>query len=118
MSPKKLTDTQLVLLSAASQRKDGSLELTGNPKGSVARKTITKLLNVGLVEGVAAGGTLPVWRREFGRLWVIPGDEDNAAATILCGPFIEARGNDRIERLHHPGARRQAGYHFARPFAA
>jgi hypothetical protein len=25
MSPKKLTDTQLVLLSAASQRKDGAL---------------------------------------------------------------------------------------------
>ncbi|MDB5399588.1 MAG: hypothetical protein JWQ55_1606 [Rhodopila sp.] len=49
---------------------------------------------------------------------MIPGDEDDAAATILYGPFIEARGDDRIERLHHPGARRQAGYHFARPLAA
>jgi hypothetical protein len=64
MSPKKLTDTQLVLLSAASQRKHGSLELTGNPKGSVARKTITKLLKDGLVEEVPAGGMLPVWRRD------------------------------------------------------
>jgi Protein of unknown function (DUF3489) len=64
MSPKKLTDTQLVLLSAASQRKDGSLELTGNPKGSVARKTIAKLLKDGLVEEVPAGGMLPVWRRD------------------------------------------------------
>src|SRR5258705_12695916 len=55
---------------------------------------------------------------EFGRLWVIPGDEDDAAATILYGSFIEASGDDRIERLHDPGARRQAGYHFARPLAA
>src|SRR5258707_398316 len=55
---------------------------------------------------------------EFCRLGVIPGDEDDAATTILYGPFIEARGDDRIESLHHPGARRQAGYHFARPFAA
>src|SRR5882757_5901432 len=54
---------------------------------------------------------------EFGRLWVIPGDEDDAAATILYGSFIEASGDDRIERLHDPGARRQAGYHFARPLA-
>jgi hypothetical protein len=64
MSPKKLTDTQLVLLSAASQRKDGAFELTGNPKGSVASKTITKLLKDGLVEEVPAGGMLPVWRRD------------------------------------------------------
>src|SRR5258708_5636363 len=42
---------------------------------------------------------------EFGRLWVIPGDEDDAAATILYRPFIEASGDDRIERLHDPGAR-------------
>src|SRR5882757_570915 len=27
---------------------------------------------------------------EIGRLWVIPGDEEDAAATILHGPFIEA----------------------------
>jgi hypothetical protein len=55
---------------------------------------------------------------EFGRLWVIPRDEDDAAATILYGPFIEASGHDLIERLDHAGTRRQAGYHFARPLAA
>jgi Protein of unknown function (DUF3489) len=64
MSPKKLTDSQLVLLSAAAQRTDGAVELTGNRKGAVAKKVITNLLNDGLVEEVAAGGTLPVWRRD------------------------------------------------------
>jgi hypothetical protein len=33
---------------------------------------------------------------EFSRLCVIPGDEDDAAPTILYRPFIEARGDDRI----------------------
>ena len=67
MSPKKLTDTQLVLLSAAAQREDGAVELAGNPKGTVAKKAITKLLNDRLVEEVPAGGTLPVWRRDADR---------------------------------------------------
>jgi Protein of unknown function (DUF3489) len=64
MSPKKLTDTELVLLSTASQREDGAAELTGKPKRAVANKVLTRLLSDGLVEEVAAGGTLPVWRRD------------------------------------------------------
>ena len=86
MSPKKLTDTQLVLLSAASQRKDGSLELTGNPKGSVARKTITKLLKDGLVEEVPAGGMLPVWRRD---------DDEGAFALRITACGLAAIGIER-----------------------
>jgi hypothetical protein len=62
MSPKKLTDTQLVLLSAAAQRENGAIELTGKPKLPVANKAVTKLLKDGLVEEVPAGGMLPVWR--------------------------------------------------------
>ncbi len=64
MIPRKLTDTQLVLLSAAAQRQDGAIELTGKPKPAVARKALTTLLTDGLVEEVPAGGTLPVWRRD------------------------------------------------------
>jgi Protein of unknown function (DUF3489) len=63
MSPNKLTDTQLVLLSAASQREDGALDPAEGPKGGLAKKAISKLLTDGLVEEVAAGGMLPVWRR-------------------------------------------------------
>jgi hypothetical protein len=58
------TDTQLVLLSAASQRQDGAIVLTPNLKGSAAGKVIGKLLRDGLVEEVPAGASMPVWRRD------------------------------------------------------
>jgi hypothetical protein len=67
MSPKKLTDRQLVLLSAAAQRENGGIELTGKPKRAVANRAVRRLLNDGLVEEVPAGGTLPVWRRDDDR---------------------------------------------------
>jgi Protein of unknown function (DUF3489) len=60
----KLTDTQLVLLSAASQREDGAIELPPNLKGAASHKVVRKLLNERLIEEVAAGGSLPVWRRD------------------------------------------------------
>ena len=67
MSPSKLTDTQLVLLSAASQREDGALDIAENPKRGSVKKAISKLLTDGLVEEVPAGGMLPVWRRNNDR---------------------------------------------------
>src|SRR5215212_7972395 len=60
----KLTDTQLVLLSAASQREDHGIELAPNLKGGPAQKLVRKLLSEGLIEEVRATGSLPVWRRE------------------------------------------------------
>jgi uncharacterized protein DUF3489 len=60
----KLTDTQLVILSAASQRVDGAVELPANIKGETARKVVDKLIRAGLLEEVRAGGSLPVWRRD------------------------------------------------------
>jgi hypothetical protein len=43
----KLTDTQLVLLSAASQREDGAVVLAPNLKGGAASKVVGKLLRDG-----------------------------------------------------------------------
>jgi hypothetical protein len=60
----KLTDTQLVLLSAASQREDCAVELPANLKGGAAHKVVAKLLTEGLVEEIRARGSLPVWRRD------------------------------------------------------
>ena len=60
----KLTDTQLVLLSAASQREDGAVELAPKLKGGAAGKLIGKLLSERLIEEIPAGGSLPVWRRD------------------------------------------------------
>ena len=59
----KLTDMQLVILSAASQRDDRGVELPANVKGEAARKVVDKLIRAGLLEEVRASGSLPVWRR-------------------------------------------------------
>jgi hypothetical protein len=59
----RLTDTQLIILSAASQRDDRGAELPANLKGEAARKVVDKLIRTGLLEEVRAGGSLPVWRR-------------------------------------------------------
>jgi L-alanine-DL-glutamate epimerase-like enolase superfamily enzyme len=60
----KLTDTQLVLLSAASQREDGAVVLAPNLKGGAAGKVVDKLLRDGLIEEVSAAASLPAWRRD------------------------------------------------------
>ncbi len=59
----KLTDTQLVLLSAASQREDRGVEVGSNLKGGAAHKVLGKLLTE---------DSLPVWRR----------DEENRALAL------------------------------------
>jgi hypothetical protein len=60
----KLTDTQLVLLSAASQRNDRVVELPPNLKGRAAQKVIGKLLIGGLLEETPARPGTPVWRKD------------------------------------------------------
>jgi hypothetical protein len=69
----KLTDTQLIILSAASQRDDRGVELPANVKGEAARKVVDKLIRAGLLEEVRASGSLPVWRRD-----------DESGPTALC----------------------------------
>jgi hypothetical protein len=60
----KLTDTQLVLLSAASQRDDHAFERPTNLTGGAAGKVVAKLLAEGLIEEIPSRGSLPVWRRD------------------------------------------------------
>jgi hypothetical protein len=60
----KLTDTQLVLLSAASQRDDRALERPSNLTGGAAGKVMGRLIAEGLVEEIQSRGSLPVWRRD------------------------------------------------------
>src|SRR3981081_4424926 len=58
----KLTDTQLVILSAASQRDERGCALPENVRGEAGRKLVDKLIRAGLLEEVRAAGSLPVWR--------------------------------------------------------
>jgi hypothetical protein len=60
----KLSDTQLVLLSAAAQREDHSLALPENLKGGAAHKVAMQLIGAGLVKEVKAKADMPVWRRD------------------------------------------------------
>jgi hypothetical protein len=60
----KLTDTQLVILSAASQREDHCLIAPKNLKGGAAQKVAAKLLAAGLAREINARGGMPVWRRD------------------------------------------------------
>jgi Protein of unknown function (DUF3489) len=77
----KFTDTQLIILSAASQRDDRGVELPANVKGEAARKVVDKLIRAGLLEEVRAGGSLPVWRRD---------DDSGAMALRITKTGLEA----------------------------
>jgi len=59
----KLSDTQLMILSSASQRTDHAAVLPANLKGSAANKVVNKLLNEKLLQELRAKDDMPVWRR-------------------------------------------------------
>jgi hypothetical protein len=60
----KLTDTQLVLLSAAAQREDRCLVAPPTLKGGAAHKVANKLIGAGLVKEIEAKNGDPIWRRD------------------------------------------------------
>jgi hypothetical protein len=60
----KLTDTQLVLLGAAAQRKDLCLVAPSTLKGATAQKVASKLISAGFVKEVKAKASDPIWRRD------------------------------------------------------
>jgi hypothetical protein len=57
----QLTDKQLILLSAASQRHDHLLALPDTLKGGAARALVSRLLACGLVEEVTVSTADPHW---------------------------------------------------------
>jgi hypothetical protein len=77
----KLTDTQLVILCAASQRDDRGVELPRHIKGEAARKVVDKLIRAGLLEEVRGAGSLPLWRRD---------DENGSMALRITKQGLEA----------------------------
>ena len=59
----KLSDTQLLILSSASQRTDHAAVLPANLKGSAATKVVDRLLKEKLLQELHAKDDMPVWRR-------------------------------------------------------
>jgi hypothetical protein len=60
----KLTDAQLVMLSAATQREDLCLSAPDKMKGAILTKVGEKLVKLGLVREVRAKAGMPPWRRD------------------------------------------------------
>jgi Protein of unknown function (DUF3489) len=83
----KLTDTQLIILSAASQRDDRGVELPANLKGGAARKVVDKLIRAGLLEEVRVRGSLPQWRRD---------DDNGPLALRITKQGLEAVGVEDV----------------------
>jgi hypothetical protein len=60
----KLTDTRIVMLSAAAQRDDRCLVAPRNLKGGAAQKVAAKLIDGGLAKEIKAKPEAPVWRQD------------------------------------------------------
>ena len=60
----KLTDAQLVMMSAAAQRKDRCLSAPATIKGVALIKVSAKLAKVGLAREIEAKPGAPIWRRD------------------------------------------------------
>jgi Protein of unknown function (DUF3489) len=60
----KLTDAQLVMLSAAAQRANLCVTAPEKMKGAALSKVSEKLVKLGLVREVRAKAGMPVWRRD------------------------------------------------------
>jgi hypothetical protein len=60
----KLTDTQIVMLSAAAQRDDRCLVAPRNLKGGAAQKVAAKLIDAGLAKEIKAKPEAPAWRQD------------------------------------------------------
>lgn len=115
----KLTDTQLVLLSAASQRDDGLLIPPASIKGPALAAALKALLNRGLIEEVGAesdqpGGSMhekgrpvtgKITRAGFDALGITQRATKRPPRTARAGPRADARGRNglRPEARHRPG---------------
>ncbi len=60
----KLTDAQLVMMSAAAQREDRCLAAPDRLKGAAVSKVSAKLVKLGLAREIRAKPGMPIWRRD------------------------------------------------------
>ena len=125
----KLSDTQLMILSSASQRTDHAAVLPANLKGSAAKKVIDKLLNEKLLQELRAKDDMPVWRRgddnrpyslRITRVGLkaievedVAEASDNNAATdpdkaAAADVSTEAKSSERPSRTRRSGAKNNA----------
>ena len=123
----KFSDTQLLILSSASQRTDHAAVLPANLKGSAAKKVVDKLLNEKLLQELRAKDDMPVWRRggdnrpytlritKAGLRAIevedVASAPDNSATTdpdAVAAVSTEAKSSERPSRAKRSGAKKAA----------
>src|SRR5215208_3682111 len=60
----RFNDTQLIILSSASQREDGLAVLPESLKAGAAKTAVTKLLGLGFLKEVRIKRDQPIWRTD------------------------------------------------------
>ncbi len=92
----KLTNTQLVILSAAAQREDRCLILPPTLKGGAAQKVANKLISSGFTKEVRAKAGAPIWRRdeESGEDYALKLTAAGAKAIAVAENPEREHGND------------------------
>ena len=89
----KLTDAQLVVMSAAAQREDRCLAAPDTMKGAVVSKAGAKLVKLGFAREIHAKSGSPLWRRdEIGRSFAL-----KLTAAGLKAIAVDERPQDAIE---------------------
>jgi hypothetical protein len=95
----KLTDAQLVMMSAAAQRKDHCLSAPATIKGAALSKVSAKLAKLGLAHEIEAKSGAPIWRRD---------DAGQGYALKLTAAGLKASLPTR-DRKARPSATRRLG---------
>ncbi len=113
----KFNDTQLVLLSAASQRDDHSLVPPAGPNCGQSQRAVAKLLEAGLLKEIRAKAGAPIWRRddETGQTYVLKLTAAGAKA-IAVDETKPPQGKTK-RRPDHPPAKPEPGSDPAAAFA-
>ena len=106
----KLTDTQLIILSSASQRQDGLATLPETLKGGAAETSVTKLLGLGLLTEMRVKRDQPAWRtdEEEKPLGLKITKAGSAAIAVEDEPAEDVQGNE-AERSARKGEATKAG---------
>ncbi len=97
-----LTDTQLVLLSAAAQHEEHLVTPPATPKGRAGRNALTSLIRRGLVEERLVSAQQPHWRTD---------EADQLIGLQITAAGLAALGLDPTEQTDHDAA----PHHLAAP---
>jgi len=93
----KLTDAQLMMMSAAVKRKDRCLSAPTTIKGAALSKVSAKLAKLGLAREIEAKSGAPIWRRD---------DAGQGYALKLTAAGLKAIALDEGSKTRSSAARR------------